>query len=368
MEIKDKKSHLLVISRIPAPYREILFDKIHNKGEIKLKVIYQYSGREGTAWSKNKKDLGKKLTYKNEALIEYPCGKFKELLTLIPCICRIKKAKPDLIIIHGYNFTASWSAMLVCWVFRISYALRSDSNGYIQKKKTIKSVLKQLFLKKLVSNANSIFFIGSANQLFWRKLGATEKQLIEARYAVDESIFSSSKNLDRKIQKTSFLFVGRLIKRKRTIDLIHSFIRMVDDFKVDNCYLTIVGVGPELEPIQNLVSNWNKENIRLIGQCTPAEMPSLYRKHDVLICPYIDEPWGLTINEAMSCGLAIIAEISGSCGAAVDLLKNRLNGIGINKVTINNLVDRDLNAVKSLPKTNIFAGNKSNQILKAPTI
>ncbi len=36
--------------------------------------------------------------------------------------------------------------------------------------------------------------------------------------------------------------------------------------------------------------------------------------------------------------------------------------------TINNLVDRDLNAVKSIPKTNIFAGNKSNQILKAPTI
>ena len=36
--------------------------------------------------------------------------------------------------------------------------------------------------------------------------------------------------------------------------------------------------------------------------------------------------------------------------------------------TINNLVARDLNAVKSLPKTNIFAGNKSNQILKAPTI
>ncbi len=36
--------------------------------------------------------------------------------------------------------------------------------------------------------------------------------------------------------------------------------------------------------------------------------------------------------------------------------------------TINNLVARDLNAVRNLPKTNIFAGNKSNQILKAPTI
>ena len=36
--------------------------------------------------------------------------------------------------------------------------------------------------------------------------------------------------------------------------------------------------------------------------------------------------------------------------------------------SINNLVDRDLNAVKSAAKTNIFAGNKRNEILKAPTI
>ena len=36
--------------------------------------------------------------------------------------------------------------------------------------------------------------------------------------------------------------------------------------------------------------------------------------------------------------------------------------------SINNLVDRDLNAVKSAVKTNIFAGDKKNEILKAPTI
>ena len=36
--------------------------------------------------------------------------------------------------------------------------------------------------------------------------------------------------------------------------------------------------------------------------------------------------------------------------------------------TIDNLVNRDLNAVKSAEKTNIFAGNKGNQAFKAPTI
>ena len=36
--------------------------------------------------------------------------------------------------------------------------------------------------------------------------------------------------------------------------------------------------------------------------------------------------------------------------------------------SINNLVDRDLNAVKSNVKSNVFSGNKNKQIFKAPTI
>ena len=36
--------------------------------------------------------------------------------------------------------------------------------------------------------------------------------------------------------------------------------------------------------------------------------------------------------------------------------------------SINNLVDRDLMAVRSSVKTNIFSGTKKNEILKAPTI
>ena len=36
--------------------------------------------------------------------------------------------------------------------------------------------------------------------------------------------------------------------------------------------------------------------------------------------------------------------------------------------SINQLVDRDLTAVKGAVKTNIFSGTKTNDILKAPTI
>ena len=36
--------------------------------------------------------------------------------------------------------------------------------------------------------------------------------------------------------------------------------------------------------------------------------------------------------------------------------------------SINNLVDRDINAVKNIARTSIFDLNKKNQIFKAPTI
>ena len=36
--------------------------------------------------------------------------------------------------------------------------------------------------------------------------------------------------------------------------------------------------------------------------------------------------------------------------------------------SINYLVDRDLNAVKNVVKTNVFVGNNKNQVYRAPTI
>ena len=36
--------------------------------------------------------------------------------------------------------------------------------------------------------------------------------------------------------------------------------------------------------------------------------------------------------------------------------------------SINNLVDRDLNAVKAISKINLFSGDKKNDIFKAPSV
>jgi glycosyltransferase involved in cell wall biosynthesis len=59
------------------------------------------------------------------------------------------------------------------------------------------------------------------------------------------------------------------------------------------------------------------------------------------------ETWGLSINEAMSCGIAILA--SDKCGAAVDLVRNNENGFIFESGNFSGLLE----------KLNDLSGNRS---------
>ncbi len=53
-------------------------------------------------------------------------------------------------------------------------------------------------------------------------------------------------------------------------------------------------------------------------------MPIMYQACEVFILPSKGETWGLSLNEAMAAGKAIIA--SNKCGGAIDLIEEGKNG------------------------------------------
>jgi len=61
-------------------------------------------------------------------------------------------------------------------------------------------------------------------------------------------------------------------------------------------------------------------------------MPSVYRIGDVYIMPSLSETWGMGINEAMACGVPVMA--SDQVGCAVDLVLENKTGMtfGLNEV------------------------------------
>ena len=68
------------------------------------------------------------------------------------------------------------------------------------------------------------------------------------------------------------------------------------------------------------------KNIHLIDFQNQSVMPVIYRLGNVYILPSQGpgETWGLAVNEAIACGLPVIA--SDKVGCTIDLIKNGVNG------------------------------------------
>ncbi len=358
------KPYLIIVSRLPAPYREPLFQKISDSDKIKLLILYECEARKGTAWGLNSTGLEKQFNYQRYFFAKTPDKGLMYVWTAIKWVINIlKQENPDLILIHGYYFPISWGTIWWVWKKKRHYALRSDSNVNIDYSIGWKKFVKQFLLTKLVKKSGAILYIGSANKAYWQKYGATDSQLIEAKYAVDDHIFFPAAT-PRTIDRTVFLFVGRLLPRKNVLLLLEAFKQMQDSW--DKMELIIAGTGPQESQVQSFLDQNLNMPVRFLGRVLPADMPQLYQKCDVLVCPYEREPWGLTINEAMSCGLAIIATTNGTCGAAVDLVIDGQNGVGLSNLSSKQLeeamqylaTDRDRLEMMKKESLKIIAGWK----------
>jgi len=96
--------------------------------------------------------------------------------------------------------------------------------------------------------------------------------------------------------------------------------------------VVIAGGGEEFASLKEIAGD--DPRVIFTGPIAPAELPLYYTLSDVLVLPAAREPWGLVINEAMACGLGIIAHRH--CGAAVDLVGDE-NGIALNTFSVDEL-------------------------------
>jgi len=77
--------------------------------------------------------------------------------------------------------------------------------------------------------------------------------------------------------------------------------------------LLIAGTGPSLEDLQALAGALGiRDHTRFVGRVDQDDIPALLQLTDVFVLPSVStarwrEPWGLVVNEAMNCGVPVIA-------------------------------------------------------------
>lgn len=121
------------------------------------------------------------------------------------------------------------------------------------------------------------------------------------------------------------LNVGSNHSRKNLMTVL----KVLTSLKAQNVPVRFWKVGKDFTPQQQeyIAQNSLETNITYLGQPTLAELITIYNAADLLIAPSTYEGFGLTILEAMACGLAVLTsnvtslpEVAGDAAILVDPL------------------------------------------------
>jgi glycosyltransferase involved in cell wall biosynthesis len=128
---------------------------------------------------------------------------------------------------------------------------------------------------------------------------------------------------------TRLLYVGQIFPHKGVHTAIDAVKVLINEYGCDSVILSIVGgnmLSDYGQYLKNMVGTYNLEsNVHFTGFLSHKHLASVYQEHDIFLFTSIwDEPFGITLLEAMSSGLAVIGTAT---GGSSEILHSEINGL-----------------------------------------
>ena len=243
----------------------------------------------------------------------------------------------DLLWVHGYASINAMHGILAANALGIPVVLRSDSSLIDRPRSTAKLLAKKLFFSALRPLVSGVLAVGTRNEAYWKHYLGNDIPSWTLPYAVDNDFFreralqaktgraalQAELNLDP--SRPVVLFASKLQQRKRCMDLLEAFIRIIETPAiVPNPYLVIVGDGEERAALEARVLASGVEGVRLCGFRNQSELPRFFDLATVFVLPSQHEPWGLIVNEVMNAARPVI--LSDDVGCQPDLVTDAVEG------------------------------------------
>lgn len=282
----------------------------------------------------------------------------------------LRRDRYDALIVHGYAHATEWMAFFGAWASHTPLLLRGEST-LLGRRSVWISIVKRLLLGGVLRRIAGALAIGTLNRAFYRSYGVPEGRIFSVPYAVDNDRFQAE--ADRLAGARSslrnalgwphdlpvILYVGKLIPKKRPLDLLEAYSRIVVDHPAA---LVFVGEGSERDRLMRESRLRGLDLVFITGFVNQTEIVRYYAAADLLALPSSHEPWGLALNEGMCFGLPVIA--SDAVGAAPDLVRDRDNGF-IYPVRDIDALARALETLLADPERRRRMGARSREIVGA---
>lgn len=334
------KRRLALLTEIIAPYRIPVFNALAARDDIDLRVIFL---------SENDPSLRQWPVYKKEIRFSYEVlpawrrrvGKYKLLVNrgVGAALCR---SSPHAVLCGGYNYLASWQAAWWAKSHKLPMLLWSEStvNDHRRHRRGIE------FMKvRFTRLCKGFVAAGKSSGDYLIGMGAPRERVFIAPDAVDVEFYATLAHQARQhepevrarydLPSRYFLYAGRLVPEKGIFDLLAAYAKL-EESERSQIGLVFAGDGASRALLEERAASIHPGCVRFCGFVHREELAELYALAEVLVFPTHSDPWGLVVNEAMACGLPIIA--SEVAGCVPDLVENAENGFVVPAGNVEELV------------------------------
>ncbi|HUP70148.1 MAG TPA: glycosyltransferase family 4 protein [Acidimicrobiales bacterium] len=232
----------------------------------------------------------------------------------------------DALIVHGY--TSPTTILGLGGPRRRTRVLFRGESNLVIERSMARRATKRLFLRALFSRVDHFLSIGTLNTEYLEHYGVDVSRITMAPYSVDNKYFvqesaaaranpaPTRRRLGIPADGVVFVSSGKLIPRKRPLDLLHAFAQSVVRTTSTIVYIGDGELRDEIERTAHALGVGKR--VVVLGFRNQSELPAIYGAGDVLVLASESETWGLVVNEGMAAGLAPV--VSDRVGAGPDLV------------------------------------------------
>lgn len=323
-----KPVKIAIITNIPTPYRKAQWEYYSKHSLLDITVFYCSPIEKNRYWDV---DSSKGI---KEVFLD---GLNFKSIHFNPSILKLLYKDFDIFCVGGYGYPSVIMAITFLKYLKKPWVMLID--GVSPLKLENENFITEKLRRTLIRGANAYFANGVVGYKLLEKYGISSERIFNQFMTVDVEHFmkKSVNSLDYKneirkkykISKNSIvvMYAGRLMKHKGVQDLIKS-VKKLDD-KGYNVKLLVVGDGQFKETLIDCADKLLPDTI-FTGHIDPDMLHKYYYASDIFVLPTYNDPWGLVINEALSCGLPVVS--TNAAGSSLDLVKN--NGIVVQKGNI----------------------------------
>jgi glycosyltransferase involved in cell wall biosynthesis len=271
-------------------------------------------------------ELGRKVSWGIDLLGGYPHEVLPSQGRARWLVERLRPEWCDLLIVNGYTRRVYLLAAALAKRAGVATALRLDS--VLWDGSPARDLVKRALFATGMKGMYDLFLgVGSQTLDYLRAFGVPEERTGLFPYAVDVDDFRNRSRLSCE-ERAAFrarlgvpadarvvLSLAKLNEREAPWDLLRAFSRVGDDV-----WLVLAGDGPERSALERDAG----PRVRFPGYVPYPELPALYAAADLFVHPAREERWGVSVQEALACGLPVVA--SSRVGAVFDLVEPGGNG------------------------------------------